>query len=63
MNNSDDYSINPTSLTDTGKAIKTVPTIHLPSTLPPKPKVVGSGSNHAKASHLCPWLGATLTEP
>ncbi|KAF8437558.1 histone acetyltransferases subunit 3-domain-containing protein [Boletus edulis BED1] len=34
-------------LDDTAKSIKTVPTIHAPSTLPPKPKVVGSASNHS----------------
>ncbi|KAH0830167.1 histone acetyltransferases subunit 3-domain-containing protein [Lanmaoa asiatica] len=33
-------------LEDTGKAIKTVPTTHAPLVLPPKPKVVGSSSNH-----------------
>ncbi|KAG9318056.1 hypothetical protein JVU11DRAFT_120 [Chiua virens] len=52
----------PTNLTDTGKATKTVPQTHAPSALPPKPKVVGSTSNHAKASPPCPWLGAALTE-
>lgn len=51
-----------TNWTDAGRAIKTVPANHAPSALPPKPKVVGSASSHAKASLLCPWLGAALIE-